>query len=171
MNTCALGTLAVVVLSGTASADVVVWDQPAFGVYGFGSSWAGGSAPGATDQALFGSTIGTTVADVTVLFNIPQEAWAAEVRAGVYDWRFGNPGLSYTLTNSIAVGTGQPDGLLPNTATLTLGPSVSGGFTGAVQTNFFEIGVEAGGSGIDSGRAKRDSGVFLLSQDWFGALR
>lgn len=135
----------VLLVEPVASANVFVWDQPAFGVYEFGSSWEGGSSPGAGDIAQFGASIGTTVADVTVLFNVSNEALGAQVVSGHYDWRFGNPDLSYMLTDSILVGVGNPDGILPNSASLTLGPSIPSGIQGQISTRFLQVGWQFGG--------------------------
>lgn len=131
--------------STTARGDTRVWDQPAFGVFGFGSSWQGGVAPGAADTANMGATLTTVNADVGVLFVESSQVQEINVVAGHYDWRFGNPGLTLGVAQFVRVGTGigQIDPGLPDYAELTVAPSVPGADVGHIASRVLSIG-EAG---------------------------
>ena len=131
-----------------AVADLAVdWAPPAFGVYGDGSSWVGGSVPGADDIGVLGSQTTTTTSPNSVQFLSNQTARGSWIVSGEYDYRFGNPNLTFDV-GRIVVGSNRTeffegmsytrsiDGL-PTSARLTIGvPSfsspgqvVSGGIT------------------------------------------
>jgi hypothetical protein len=60
--------LIIVSLQSAAFADTFIREQPAFGVFHFGTSWQGGPAPGPSDQAVMGATLTTVFNPITSLF-------------------------------------------------------------------------------------------------------
>lgn len=93
---CATGPLA---MAGTSH-----WNQPAFGVFEFGTSWVGG-VPGPNDVAVLGSSIGTTVSPVRALLNVDADIHGAWVASGDYTFAFGNPNLTLTADRIVVGGS------------------------------------------------------------------
>lgn len=103
---CATSALGLVSISALGQS-VRTWDQPAFGTYGFGTSWIGGIAPGSQDRAVFGGTLATTFNPITVQFLTAAVAGDHVITSGHYIYTFGNPGVSLNLSGDL---TGGPFG-------------------------------------------------------------
>ncbi|MCA9264027.1 MAG: hypothetical protein KDA60_09280 [Planctomycetales bacterium] len=99
----ALLTLLSVTFISVSRADIIEWDQPAFGVYGSGSSWTHGEPPEFNDSPIFGTSLTTVNTEVGVLFNDNQTAPDAWVASGEYEFRFGNADVTYDV-GAVVVG-------------------------------------------------------------------
>ncbi|WP_425398575.1 PEP-CTERM sorting domain-containing protein [Aeoliella sp.] len=95
--------LAIAIQQTRAQGAVYVWDQPAFGQFDAASSWtlypggvpAGGPESG--DSVVFGFTQSTTLQEISVLHVVDSFSEDAWVFSGEYEFRFGNPNLTYSL--------------------------------------------------------------------------
>ena len=129
------------------SADTYIWDQPAFGVFGFNASWEDlegnsvYSSPGVDDSAYFGATITTTHTlynPISVQFLVDEQNYDSYHVSGDYEWRFGNPDITYTANwVEIGVPTDTP-GLSPTASLLVDIPQYSS--PGQVESHMLSIG-------------------------------
>lgn len=130
----------------------VNWQQPAFGQYRTPESWAPSIVPDQFTDVYFGRTIGTTVANETVLFITGEEAAQhAYVVSGNYTFQFANtevfgddgpPYLTYR-TSSLTVGSAIREVTLSDTATLTVNIDPFG-HPGKIESKDINIGPPIG---------------------------
>ncbi|MBX7074420.1 MAG: PEP-CTERM sorting domain-containing protein [Pirellulales bacterium] len=117
---------------------VVSWDVPAGGVFDFAANWDG-QVPDYNDFAFFGDRLATTVADQFVLFLSNNATEEATVVSGNYEFRFGNPGITYNAGNIVRIGVPTSVAGLPDTAQLTVDVAPFS-FPGTVVSNNLFIG-------------------------------
>jgi T5SS/PEP-CTERM-associated repeat protein len=117
---------------------VVSWNVPAGGVFDFPANWDG-PVPDYNDFAFFGDRLATTVADQFVLFLSNNATEEATVVSGNYEFRFGNPGITYNVGNTVRIGVPTSVAGLPDTAQLTVDVAPFS-FPGTVVSNNLFIG-------------------------------
>lgn len=135
-------------ISTSAEAAIREWNQPAFGTFSFGSSWAGGDAPEANDSAIFGSKTTTVNSDIGVLFLRDQVVGDNWFASGEYNLQFSNQ-ATYT-TGRVVVGSGSSEIIdgnlvrvppsLPSSATLRLAPVTSFSTPAIVRSSTLWVG-------------------------------
>lgn len=140
-NAAAVCAFFITIFAPAASGEVM-WNQPAFGIYQFGSSWSGGNVPGSNDIAVFGGTFTTANADVQVnlLHNPPAlpetRVGGAWVASGNYTFAFLNPDQTFSI-DRLVVGGGSSEcfesacfsvpNFLPDFSRLSVSVPFSGG--------------------------------------------
>ncbi len=144
--------LLILVAGSVAQADDRIWDQPAFGTFGFGTSWLGGVPPTVGDRAVFGHTLTTTFNPITCQFLESAECASMFIESGNYSFIFANPGVDVHLSGDVT-GFGSGDLVVGDRlSAFDPGLSPSASLTMAFDGQFTAHGISVGwgGSGFGS---------------------
>jgi T5SS/PEP-CTERM-associated repeat protein len=146
-----------------ANAATMEWNQPAFGVFGYGDSWGGSVAPSASDSVIYGSKATTVNTDIEILFTEKHKTNDNWFASGMHHMTFSDSGSIYAHSNlenngypasytagRVVIGSGSReyvDGkyvsvpeFLPSIATLRLASVTPYASPGSVESSTLTIG-------------------------------